>query len=150
MSMLTKYLIFFTLVCVLFSCKKESVTTNIYTEPALADIQKKLIGVWKNRYIEQELYQGNVMTKKTVITSTLNTFNYKSDFTYTSVFETAAAQTGTWELLSNSYLHLDKDKATDRYYHIITLDEHNFVYRGPFDVAGNIKFGYLLTGYDFK
>ena len=150
MNTLSKSLAFILLTCMFFSCKKETVVNNITTEPTLADSKKKLTGFWKNKYIEQEVYEGNVMVKKFVITSSLNTFNYKSDSTYISVFERQAPETGTWELLSNSYLHLDKGRSTDRYYHIITLDEHNLVYRGPFDAAGNVKFGYLLTAYDFK
>lgn len=90
------------------------------------------------------------MTGKSVITSTKNAIEFRKDSTYTSVFEVQSPESGSWELLSDSYLRFDKGRLTDRYYHIITLDDKNLVYRGPFDAAGNPKFNYLITVYGFK
>ena len=146
MNTLLKPLVFILFSCLLFACKREVITK----EPTLEDMQKKLTGAWNVKYLEQELYVGGVMTSKKLITYNSSSISYKSDFTYTSIYESQAPETGTWELVSNLYLRLDKGKPNDRYYHISGLDEKTLVYRGPFDANGNAKFNYLSNVYNFK
>ena len=134
----------------LISCEK-TVEKDPVTQPVTAaTVASRLVGTWRGKYLEQENYVNNVMTGKSVITSTRNAIEFRKDSTYTSVFEVQAPESGTWEMVSDSYFRFDKGRLTDRYYHIITLDDKNFVYRGPFDAAGNVKFNYLITSYSFK
>lgn len=141
-----KTLVFILLGCMLLSCKQEVITK----EPTLEDTQKKFAGYWKPKYLEQEFYSGNVMTSKILVTLNGNSIDFKNDFTYISIYGNMAPENGKWELISTSYFRFDKATALERYYHIITLDDKNLVYRGPFDANGNAKFHYLITAYCFK
>lgn len=109
-------------------------------------------GTWTVKNIEQELYSGNTFTGKQFTNPTGNTFAFNANGSYTSVYQSNPPETGTWELLSPTYLVLDKNTANQRFYNIVSLDNKSFVFRGPFDTNGRVisSLGYVLTNFYSK
>ena len=145
-------------------CKKEYITEEHITQEYITQqylnldsmkiVKGLLAGKWVAQNNQSETYAGTSMVSKTIefFPAKNTTVELRSDSTYTNVDKGNIAGSGTWKLLSPSYLSFDLGNASqERYYFIKALDGKVLIVYGPFKKDGSFFFGNTInTAYYMK
>jgi len=145
-------------------CTKEYITEEYITEEHITQqylnldsmkiVKGLLAGKWVAQNNQSETYAGTAMVSKVIefFPAKNTTVELKSDSTYINIDKGNAAGSGTWKLISPSYLSFDLGNVTlERYYFIKALDGHVLIVYGPFKKDGSFFFGNTInTAYYMK
>ena len=124
-------------------CKKEEITQQVVNLDSLKIAKGLLVGKWIAQNTQTETYSGTILSSKTIEFFPAGTTNveFKADGTYSNLNKGVSAGSGIWELLSPSYLVMDKGNASqERYYYLWELDNRVLLNFGPFKKDGTFYF----------
>lgn len=128
-------------------CKKEYIT-NLTQIDSMAIAKGLILGHWISNHSEAQIYSGGTATSTVIVAGGSNSYlNMNADSTYINFYNGTLNGSGTWQLLSSSYLVFDKGTGQERYYFIIKLDKNVFITHGPFKANGTLYTTELDTNY---
>jgi len=124
-------------------CKKEEITQQVVNLDSLKIAKGLIAGKWIAQNTQTESYIGTTLSSKSIefFPNGNTTVEFKADGTYTNTNKGANAGSGIWELLSPSFLVMDKgNPSQERYYYIWELDNRILLNYGPFKKDGSFYF----------